>query len=453
MQQFFRETFLPLVLSIGAIVVLVGSGSGAAAIVATVAAFLTWGWMFAQRPREDTSNTAVSAVQARMERECQRIAENIGEITGQSAHRISQECEKARCNLLDGINQAGQRIGDISSRLEDQGKAAARVVNIVKGETMREEDSITLRKFAGQIDRAFQSFVQILQEMGDRSQDADQKIQEMVKQLDRMFELLGDIRGIADQTNLLALNAAIEAARAGDAGRGFAVVAQEVRQLSVSSNDLNDQIRESAENAKATINEVRAIMDQISSIDRESVLKSKEGVYRTADQLEKVNEQVSEGIIAVQNLIGDLKQAVKTARSSIDFDERVSEPVSQVEGLAGHLLNTMHALQSFQTAPDNLLGAFHSVNSGLELVIEELGNAGPPAVTPTPARNPSPPKPKRAATPAPVAQPAPPASAAPAPASTPKPASTPRPAPAEPPRKPATDPDTTDSAPGDIDLF
>src|SRR3546814_17142084 len=79
----------------------------------------------------------------------------------------------------------------------------------------------------------------------------------MVKHLDAIFDLLGDVKTIADQTNLLALNAAIEAALAGDAGRGFAVVPEEVRSLSERSTNFNEQIRKLVSVSKAATAQVR----------------------------------------------------------------------------------------------------------------------------------------------------------------------------------------------------
>jgi len=53
------------------------------------------------------------------------------------------------------------------------------------------------------------------------------------------FEFLDEVKQIAEQTNLLALNAVLEAARLGEAGRDFA---EEIIQLSLISNNINNEI-------------------------------------------------------------------------------------------------------------------------------------------------------------------------------------------------------------------
>lgn len=54
------------------------------------------------------------------------------------------------------------------------------------------------------------------------------------------FKLKNEVQQITDETGLLALNAVLEAARIGEAGQDFV---DEVRQLLLTSNKINDEIK------------------------------------------------------------------------------------------------------------------------------------------------------------------------------------------------------------------
>ncbi len=78
--------------------------------------------------------------------------------------------------------------------------------------------------------------------IGDAVGTATVTVSQLQLSMQKVNDLLSNIKQIADQTNLLALNAAIESARAGEHGKGFAVVAEEVRRLAEQSAIIVDDI-------------------------------------------------------------------------------------------------------------------------------------------------------------------------------------------------------------------
>ncbi len=386
----FIEFYWPaLLITIIAIISEILLGAGIVPIILTVITATAWTIMAllnskqaattAQTPAQEAEASApapepVPEPIAMPMAEAVNITPQISGITteiGQYLRHESSSIQEKTSNIRDIIKDAITNLNNSFNNLNDHTQQEHDVVvslieSLASGEGSSDSQALSFQQLSNETTQVMEKLVAQLSNVGQRSTETVGKIDEMVGQIEAIFTLLVDVKSIADQTNLLALNAAIEAARAGDAGRGFAVVADEVRKLSLHSNQLNEQIRAQAEQAKTTIDDVRSIVSKVATEDVNEALTSKSTVDNMMYDLEKMNNAVSTKLEQISGMITQVDDNVSIAVRSLQFEDIVSQILGQLDGQTNNL-------QQFADQIDNSVHQLQgSVSSGSDCQ-EQLG--------------------------------------------------------------------------------
>ncbi len=179
--------------------------------------------------------------------------------------------------------------------------------------------------FINQTQATLAKFVDYTVQNSKVGMDIVDKVDTANTKVSAISKVLKEIESISKQTNLLALNATIEAARAGEAGRGFAVVADEVRSLSMRTNEFSQQIRNQIAEVVAAIKEAEASVHSIAGQDMNFALEAKTQVDGALVRLADINNNIGNLLTQQGDIATEVSGHVDRAITSLQFQDMVNQ--------------------------------------------------------------------------------------------------------------------------------
>lgn len=255
------------------------------------------------------------------------VMEDLSQILAYETKEVDQELQRVDNLLSDAVNVMSDSFLKLNHLSQQQRQLAEEVI---ARKSSDDGDSLDMEAFIQETNDALNLFIKIILDTSRSSLETVQQIDDMVEKLDGIFALISNVEELAAQTNLLALNASIEAARAGEAGRGFSVVANEVRNLSVSSSELNGQIRGHIEKAQSTISALRTSAASAASIDMSQTIETKDKMEQMLQDMADLNIFLGDRVEGLTSLGVEIGTATEGAVRSLQFQDIVSQTLTAI---------------------------------------------------------------------------------------------------------------------------
>ena len=270
-------------------------------------------------------NVSLGNISGNMMNTSDNIKSIMDKVTGDTSRQAS-ETER----LVNVLNGSVNNITEISEESQDNKAKIEDAMNGIR------ESFAGVKKTASEINGVLDGLGTIRESGAALQDDAD-----------KMVQIVSIVSGIANQINLLALNASIEAARAGEAGKGFAVVAEEVRKLSVETDNAVEEINRNLTGFVSNMKEV------VSGIDNQYKVLATEN--ESLDKAMDISQVSNDNLQAVSVLMIDNSQKLKSEAESISklfeniqtlttIADENSEAVSEVNVSVGSYIEQIKEL-------------------------------------------------------------------------------------------------------------
>lgn len=298
---------------------------------------------------EKTSNETMNAVN-NMRSDISEVQEGIFSLsTTVKNYSLNSEAARGVAEKLDASNQdQSSAITESASTIEEM---SASIVNISR------------------VSESKKSNIENLVNLADNSRGMMRQMELAMGNIEKtgteVMDVVSIIEDVAAQTNLLAMNAAIEAAHAGEAGKGFSVVADEIRKLSVTTNENTERIKRTIETSNKNIRAASTQNTEVGSLI--------EKIRTDVDDFAKIISEIIDSLQEIANGTHEVNTAVSSLRDiSVETGEMVTELKEKITSNDEEVGRISEMSTSSQTKVDRTLTSFLDIISS----IEELKSLG-----------------------------------------------------------------------------
>lgn len=248
-------------------------------------------------------------------------AENLSKASRDTAN-TAQEIAMATGEIARGASGLAGEAEKGTELAEEIGVQMNRVVEL----------NTTMDQSAGRVIEVSRQGQEYMEHLVEKTESVSRMTSLIEDNSDKLSKSTYSIRNIlapmiemTKQTNILSLNASIEASRAGAAGKGFIVIADEIRKLSMASNESIQNVSAMTEEIQEAIAATLHVLGEVTPMFAEQL----ESVKGASSIFRNVSTEMNSFIEEIENSSASVKELIRSQSQLRDFITNVSSVVQQ----------------------------------------------------------------------------------------------------------------------------